>query len=181
MVSSIDESAFHERPVSAQVRCLAQAKGAGRRRRCRRRWARARLRLLTWRSTASDTASHLTVDRAVARWRQVRGKLGKLHTGHALVHVCAGRVVGRATDVGVTTVEFADLTDQEIADYVATGEPLNVARWIHDRRPGAAGTSRRSKATITTSSGSRSPRSSAAGRAGFRRRRLAAAGRGAVT
>jgi septum formation protein len=57
----------------------------------------------------------------------VRGKRGELHTGHALLHVSAGRVVGRATDVGVTTVEFADLTDQEIADYVSTGEPLNVA------------------------------------------------------
>jgi nucleoside triphosphate pyrophosphatase len=126
IVSSIDESAYHECQVSAQVHCLAQAKA---------------------RDVADGVAGDalvlgcdslleiegvgygkpLTVDRAVAHWRQVRGKLGELHTGHALVHICAGRVVGRATDVSVTTVEFADLTDQEIADYVATGEPLNVA------------------------------------------------------
>ena len=126
MVSTIDESAFHERQVSAQVRCLAQAKAQD----VADGVAGDALVLGCDSLLEIDGVGYgkpLTVDRAVARWRQVRGKLGKLHTGHALVHICAGRVVGRATDVGVTTVEFADLTDTEIADYVATGEPLNVA------------------------------------------------------
>jgi septum formation protein len=126
MVSTIDESAFHERQVSAQVRCLAQAKAQD----VADGVAGDALVLGCDSLLEIDEVGYgkpLTVDRAVARWRQVRGKLGKLHTGHALVHICAGRVVGRATDVGVTTVEFADLTDNEIADYVATGEPLNVA------------------------------------------------------
>jgi septum formation protein len=126
MVSTIDESAFHERQVSAQVRCLAQAKAQD----VADGVAGDALVLGCDSLLEIDEVGYgkpLTVDRAVARWRQVRGKLGKLHTGHALVHICAGRVVGRATDIGVTTVEFADLTDKEIADYVATGEPLNVA------------------------------------------------------
>ena len=126
MVSTIDESAFHERQVSAQVRCLAQAKAQD----VADGVAGDALVLGCDSLLEIDEVGYgkpLTVDRAVARWRQVRGKLGKLHTGHVLVHICAGRVVGRATDVGVTTVEFADLTDKEIADYVATGEPLNVA------------------------------------------------------
>jgi septum formation protein len=126
MVSTIEESAFHERQVSAQVRCLAQAKAQD----VADGVAGDALVLGCDSLLEIDGVGYgkpLTVDRAVARWRQVRGKLGKLHTGHVLVHICAGRVVGRATDVGVTTVEFADLTDKEIADYVATGEPLNVA------------------------------------------------------
>jgi septum formation protein len=126
MVSTIDESAFHERQVSAQVRCLAQAKAQD----VADGVAGDALVLGCDSLLEIDGVGYgkpLTVDRAVARWRQVRGKLGKLHTGHVLVHICAARVVGRATDVGVTTVEFADLTDKEIADYVATGEPLNVA------------------------------------------------------
>jgi septum formation protein len=126
MVSTIDESAFPERQVSAQVRCLAQAKAQD----VADGVAGDALVLGCDSLLEIDGVGYgkpLTVDRAVARWRQVRGKLGKLHTGHALVHIGTGRVVGRATDVGVTTVEFADLSDEEIADYVATGEPLNVA------------------------------------------------------
>ena len=70
----------------------------------------------------------LTVRPAVARWRRAAGSArGRCTPATPWSHVAAGRVAGRATDVGVTTVEFADLTDDEIADYVATGEPLNVA------------------------------------------------------
>ena len=125
-VSSIDESAYHARPVSAQVRCLAQAKAQD----VAEGVAGDALVLGCDSLLEIDGVGYgkpLTAERAVARWRQVRGKVGELHTGHALVHVSAGHVVGRATDVGVTTVEFADLTDQEISNYVATGEPLNVA------------------------------------------------------
>jgi septum formation protein len=126
MVSTIDESAYDERRVSAQVHCLAQAKAQD----VADGVAGNALVLGCDSLLEIDGIGYgkpLTVDRAVARWQQVRGRLGKLHTGHALMHICTGRVVGRATDVGVTTVEFADLTDEEIADYVATGEPLNVA------------------------------------------------------
>jgi septum formation protein len=52
----------------------------------------------------------------------MRGQWGVLRTGHCLIK---GDV--RAAAVASTVVHFADLTDEEIAAYVATGEPLNVA------------------------------------------------------
>jgi septum formation protein len=65
---------------------------------------------------------------AVARWRQMRGRTGILHTGHWLVdareHGGSGATLGTTAS---TTVRFADLSDAEIDDYVATGEPVRVA------------------------------------------------------
>ena len=61
---------------------------------------------------------------AVARWRRMRGRNGVLHTGHCLVDTTSGR---RAADVASTVVHFADVTDEEVSAYVATGEPLHVA------------------------------------------------------
>ncbi len=61
---------------------------------------------------------------AAARWRQMRGRGGVLHTGHCLIDFRTGH---RTAEVAATTVWFADLSDEEIAAYVATGEPLRVA------------------------------------------------------
>jgi septum formation protein len=61
---------------------------------------------------------------AVRRWRAMRGRTGTLHTGHCLRDTGAGRQV---TATGSTVVHFADVTDEEIAAYVETGEPLEVA------------------------------------------------------
>ena len=61
---------------------------------------------------------------AVRRWEAMRGRSGVLHTGHSLREVASGAV---AAGTASTTVHFADLTDEEIAAYVATGEPLQVA------------------------------------------------------
>ena len=62
---------------------------------------------------------------ATFRWRDMRGRSGVLHTGHCLVEVASGgRQVLRPVD---TVVHFADVTDEEIDAYVATGEPLHVA------------------------------------------------------
>ncbi len=63
-------------------------------------------------------------DEATTRWRTMRGRSGQLHTGHCLRDLASGRV---AAAVASTTVHFADLSDDEIAAYVATGEPLQVA------------------------------------------------------
>ena len=63
-------------------------------------------------------------EEAAARWRAMRGRSGVLHTGHSLRDVPSGRV---ASAVASTTVHFADVTDAEIAAYVATGEPRHVA------------------------------------------------------
>ncbi len=61
---------------------------------------------------------------AVRRWQTMRGRSGVLHTGHCLRDTASGHV---AAATAATTVHFADVTDDEIAAYVATGEPLHVA------------------------------------------------------
>ena len=61
---------------------------------------------------------------ATRRWEAMRGRTGVLHTGHCLRDTRTGHV---AAATASTTVHFADLTDEEIAAYVATGEPLHVA------------------------------------------------------
>jgi septum formation protein len=61
---------------------------------------------------------------AVARWRAMRGRSGRLHTGHCLHDTTTGR---RAAATGSTVVHFAEVTDNEIAAYVESGEPLHVA------------------------------------------------------
>jgi septum formation protein len=63
-------------------------------------------------------------DEAVRRWRAMRGHTGFLHTGHCLRDTATGR---EATGTGSTVVHFAEVTDQEIAAYVESGEPLQVA------------------------------------------------------
>jgi nucleoside triphosphate pyrophosphatase len=65
-----------------------------------------------------------TAERAVERWRAMRGSSGVLHTGHCVIDTTSGREVARSAK---TIVHFADLSDEEIAAYVATGEPLEVA------------------------------------------------------
>lgn len=61
---------------------------------------------------------------AIARWQAMRGRSGVLHTGHSLRDTETGAV---AAATASTTVYFADLSDDEITAYVATGEPLHVA------------------------------------------------------
>jgi septum formation protein len=63
-------------------------------------------------------------DEAVRRWHAMRGRTGILRTGHCLRDTATGRV---AAATASTTVRFADVTDEEVAAYVATGEPLEVA------------------------------------------------------
>jgi septum formation protein len=58
------------------------------------------------------------------RWRAMRGRSGMLHTGHALHDAASGQV---AAATATTVVHFADVSDDEIDAYVATGEPLHVA------------------------------------------------------
>ncbi len=61
---------------------------------------------------------------ATARWKRMRGRSGVLHTGHHLIDTRTG---AEAAAVADTLVHFADVSDAEIAAYVATGEPLRVA------------------------------------------------------
>jgi septum formation protein len=70
------------------------------------------------------------VAEAVNRWRRMRGRSGVLHTGHWLIdlrHTDDGGSGGMVGGTASTTVHFADIDDDEIEAYVATGEPLRVA------------------------------------------------------
>ena len=58
------------------------------------------------------------------RWQVMRGRSGVLHTGHCLIDVATGR---HAEELVSTTVTMGDADDVEIDDYIASGEPLQVA------------------------------------------------------
>lgn len=69
-----------------------------------------------------------TAEEATRRWREMRGATGVLHSGHAVIRVQPRAAPREATAVADAGVSFAaDISDEEIAAYVATGEPLHVA------------------------------------------------------
>lgn len=69
-----------------------------------------------------------TPEAATARWRVMRGRTGTLHSGHSVIRVGSGAPHAEAHAVAAASVTFAaDVTDDEIAAYVASGEPLHVA------------------------------------------------------
>jgi septum formation protein len=61
---------------------------------------------------------------AAARWRQMSGRTATLVTGHCVINATTGQ---RASAVAATRVRFGSPSEQEIAAYVASGEPLAVA------------------------------------------------------
>lgn len=61
---------------------------------------------------------------AIDRWKDMRGRWGTLHSGHHLIDTVSGEETTLCTE---TRVLFAQLSDEEIERYVATGEPLQVA------------------------------------------------------
>ncbi len=71
-----------------------------------------------------------TAERARERWQAIRGRTGVLHSGHWIVDDRDSEDGGTGATLGATEsceVSFANLSDEEIDAYVATGEPLHVA------------------------------------------------------
>lgn len=65
-----------------------------------------------------------TTDIAIERAKKISGRTGLLHTGHCIIDTEKGiEIADRIT----TKVTFTDMTEEEITDYVASGEPLHVA------------------------------------------------------
>jgi septum formation protein len=65
-----------------------------------------------------------TADIAIERAKKISGRTGLLHTGHCIIDTEKGvEIADRVT----TKVTFSEMTDEEIANYVASGEPLHVA------------------------------------------------------
>lgn len=65
-----------------------------------------------------------TRDKAIARAKQLSGKSGILHTGHCLIDT---KQQIELSERSSAKVNFAKMSDNEIEDYVNTGEPLKVA------------------------------------------------------
>jgi septum formation protein len=65
-----------------------------------------------------------TPEVAIERAQKISGRTGLLHTGHCIIDTEQGiEIADRVT----TKVTFTDMTEEEIADYVASEEPLHVA------------------------------------------------------
>ena len=65
---------------------------------------------------------------ALARAKQHRGETGVLHSGHWLIDCSGGEVRGALGAVDTATVTLsAEIGDEELEAYVATGEPLELA------------------------------------------------------
>ena len=65
-----------------------------------------------------------TPELAIERAHLLSGKSGYLHTGHSVIDTDQGIEV---SDISTSKVTFAHMTDAEIQNYVATGEPIHVA------------------------------------------------------
>lgn len=63
-------------------------------------------------------------ENAIKRSKLLSGKFGYLHTGHCLIDLKQGIEL---TERSTAKVQFAEMTEAEINDYVDSGEPLNVA------------------------------------------------------
>ena len=61
------------------------------------------------------------------RWQNMRGRSGRLFSGHWLIDNRATASADGIGAVSASVVHFADISDAEIDAYVATGEPLKVA------------------------------------------------------
>ena len=63
---------------------------------------------------------------AIAKERAlaISGRSGLLHTGHCIIDTVQGREIA---DRITTKVTFSEMSETEIDDYIASGEPLHVA------------------------------------------------------
>ncbi len=66
-------------------------------------------------------------DVALRRWQAMAGGTGELLTGHAVVRLDDGAVTATASRAETTLIRFSTPSAAEIAAYVGTGEPLQVA------------------------------------------------------
>jgi septum formation protein len=122
VVSGVDETAFTATTAAELAGLLAQAKAA---------------------AVASGQADGLVIGcdslldldgralgkpasagEAAARWREMSGRTGTLVTGHCVINAATGQ---QAAAVAATRVRFGSPSEEEIAAYVASGEPLTVA------------------------------------------------------
>lgn len=68
-----------------------------------------------------------SAEQARRQWNSMAGRSGELYTGHCVVRVVDGNPLHTRTSAEVTRVRFAAPDDADLAAYIASGEPLNVA------------------------------------------------------
>jgi septum formation protein len=68
-----------------------------------------------------------TPEQAARQWNSMAGRDGHLYTGHSVIRVVDGTAAQTQTRTAVTTVRFSTPNDIDLAAYIASGEPLNVA------------------------------------------------------
>ncbi|MEN9324613.1 MAG: hypothetical protein RL414_367 [Actinomycetota bacterium] len=78
----------------------------------------------TFEFNGQNLGKPITRDAAIARAKAMSGQAGLLHTGHCIIDTAQGIEV---SDISTAKVQFAKMSDEEIENYVASGEPLNVA------------------------------------------------------
>lgn len=64
---------------------------------------------------------------ALRQWHSMAGTSGHLLTGHALLRISDGVIIHTGSDTRSTAVHFASPSEAELAAYVDSGEPINVA------------------------------------------------------
>jgi septum formation protein len=122
IVSGVDESEFRADTPAALVALLAQAKADTVAARLDRGLVIGCDSMLDLDGRALGKPG--SAEEATALWREMSGRTGTLLTGHCLVDAATGR---RAAAVAATSVRFGEPSDDEIAAYVASVEPLRVA------------------------------------------------------
>ncbi len=68
-----------------------------------------------------------SADAARRQWQSMGGRSGRLHTGHALVRLLAGRPDRQVAASASTVVYFAEPSAADLTAYLGSGEPLQVA------------------------------------------------------
>ncbi|MBN9609171.1 MAG: septum formation inhibitor Maf [Actinobacteria bacterium 69-20] len=68
-----------------------------------------------------------TREETLRRWTGQIGRTGELITGHAVLRVRGGKTVGSATGTASATVTMGHPSAKELAAYIDSGEPLEVA------------------------------------------------------
>jgi septum formation protein len=124
IVSGVDEDGFDHLPTSEMVQTLARRKTEA----VAAQPAAADAVVVGCDSLlefdGESRGKPSSPDQAILWWKTMRGRSGLLLTGHCVVDTRSGAAV---EGVGRTMVRFGDPSDDEIAAYVASGEPLRVA------------------------------------------------------
>jgi len=131
-VSGVDEDAIHHVDPAQLVQALASAKAEAVHQQLEAAGELAGLSGVLGCDSVLVFGSEVfgkpaDAEEAIARWQQMAGSAGELHTGHCLLTAGCGAGLSPQCTTITTRVYFAPLSLAQIEAYVATGEPLQCA------------------------------------------------------